>query len=316
MTAAALALLISDWDVEPWARSLMQLAPNRQILAAPDISNPEDVAYALCWKPRPGLLGTMPNLQVIYSLGAGVDHIYEDHALPDVPVVRIIDPDLSMRMSEYVVLHVLMHHRKQRAYDTLQAKSEWREFAQAPASAMRVGIMGLGVLGMDAANKLKILGFQVNGWSRTAKNLDGVNCFSGEDGLGDFLARTDILVCLLPHTPATDGILNRALFEKLSHDGPLGKPVLINAGRGGLQREADILSALDDQILGAATLDVFETEPLPASSQLWGHESVTITPHNASASDPETILRNVLKQIRVYEAGREMDNIVDPAQGY
>lgn len=316
MTAAALALLIGDWDVEPWARSLMQLAPDRQILTAPDIAKPEDVAYALCWKPQPGLLATMPNLQVIYSLGAGVDHIYEDGALPDVPVVRIIDPDMSMRMSEYVVLHVLMHHRKQRAYDALQAKSEWREFSQAPASAVRVGIMGLGVLGMDAAQKLKILGFQINGWSRTAKNLDGVNCFSGEDGRDNFLRQTDILVCLLPHTPATDGILNKALFEKLSHDGPLGKPVLINAGRGGLQREVDIVNALDDGILGAATLDVFETEPLPASSPLWQHDGVTITPHNASASDPETILQNVLKQIAVFEAGETMDNIVDPAQGY
>jgi glyoxylate/hydroxypyruvate reductase len=316
VTAAALALVIGDWDVEPWARSLMELAPDRQILTAPDIRKPEDVAYALCWKPRPGLLATMPNLQVIYSLGAGVDHIYEDNALPNVPVVRIIDPDLSMRMSEYVVLHVLMHHRKQRAYDDLQAKSDWREFSQAPASAVRVGIMGLGVLGMDAAQKLKILGFQINGWSRTAKNLDGVNCFSGEDGLDKFLRQTDILVCLLPHTPATDGILDRALFEKLSHDGPLGKPVLINAGRGGLQREVDIISALDDGTLGAATLDVFETEPLPAASPLWQHKGLTITPHNASASDPETILRNVLKQIAVFEAGETMDNIVDPAQGY
>ncbi len=316
MTATALALLIGDWSMAPWARALKQLVSGRRIMIAPDIGKPEDVAYALCWKPTPGLLATMPNLEVIFSLGAGVDHIYEDDALPDVPVVRVIDPDLSMRMSEYVVLHVLMHHRKQRAYDALQAKAEWRELAQAPASAMRVGIMGLGVLGMDAAQKLKILGFQVNGWSRTAKHLDGINCFSGEAGLDEFLHQTDILVCLLPHTPATDGILDRALFDKLSHDGPLGKPVLINAGRGRLQREADILHALDDGILGAATLDVFETEPLPASSPLWQHEGVTISPHNASASAPGTILRNVLKQIAVHEAGETMDNIVDPAQGY
>ena len=316
MSADALALVITDWEVGPWERSLKQLAPDRQILTAPDISKPEDVAYALCWKPGPGLLATMPNLQVIFSLGAGVDHIYEDPALPDAPIVRIIDPDLGIRMSEYVVLHVLMHHRKQRAYDALQGKNEWREISQAAATAMRVGILGLGVLGKDAAEKLKVLGFQVNGWSRTAKTILGVTCFSGEAGLEAFLQQTDILVCLLPHTPATDGILNMSLFEKLSHDGPLGKPVLINAGRGGLQREADIIDALDQGILGAATLDVFENEPLPASSPLWQHDSITITPHNASASDPETILRNVLKQIDVYEAGGTMDNIVDPAQGY
>lgn len=316
MNAKSLALLITDWNVSPWEQSLMRLAPDRQILTAPVFATPEDIAYALCWKPQQGLLATMPNLQVIFSLGAGVDHIYEDRALPDVPIVRIIDPDLSMRMSEYVVLHVLMHHRKQRAYDSLQGKSAWREFSQAPASAVRVGIMGLGVLGRDAAEKLRTLGFQVNGWSRGAKNLTGITCFSGEAGLDDFLRQTDILICLLPHTPATDGILNTILFEKLSHDGPLGKPVLINAGRGGLQREEDIISALDQGVLGAVTLDVFETEPLPVSSPLWQHAGVTITPHNASASDPETILRNVLKQIEAHEAGKKMDNIVDPAQGY
>ena len=312
----SLALLISNWDVAAWQKSLVQLAPDRAFQTAPDILHPEDVRYALAWKPAPGLLAQMPNLEIIFSLGAGVDHIFEDDQLPDVPVVRIIDPDLSVRMSEYVVLHVLMHHRKQRVYDAFQADNVWKEIPQAAASALQIGIMGLGILGIDAALKLKNLGFQVNGWSRTEKSVEGIDTFFGQVGLGAFLGQTDILVCLLPHTPATDGILDLALFEKLSHDGPLGKPVLINAGRGGLQREADILKALEKGVLGAATLDVFETEPLPDSSPLWTHPNITITPHNASASDPDTILRNVLEQLAIHEAGGTMANIVDPVQGY
>ncbi len=312
----SLALLINDWDVAAWQKSLAQLAPDRAFQTAPDITCPEDVRYALSWKPTPGQMAQMPNLEIVFSLGAGVDHIFGDNQLPNVPVVRVIDPDLSVRMSEYIVLHVLIHHRKQRVYDAFQADGKWKEISQAAASAMRVGVMGLGILGIDAALKLKNLGFQVNGWSRTAKNLDEINCYSDADGLEEFLNQTDILVCLLPHTPATDGILNFKLFEKLSHDGPLGKPVLINAGRGGLQREADILSALENGVLGAATLDVFETEPLEASSPFWTHPDITITPHNASASDPDTILKNVLRQIEIFEAGGTMANIVDPVQGY
>jgi glyoxylate/hydroxypyruvate reductase A len=181
---------------------------------------------------------------------------------------------------------------------------------------VRVGVLGLGVLGRDAAAKLAAMGFDVAGWSRTPKPDAGVPAFHGEEGLGAFLARTDILVCLLPLTDETRGFLNRGLFGRLARDGRLGGPVLINAGRGGQQVEADILACLDDGTLHAATLDVFETEPLPADSALWAHPAVTVTPHNAAMSDPETIGRLVAEQIRRFEAGEPLRDVVDRRLGY
>ena len=176
--------------------------------------------------------------------------------------------------------------------------------------------MGLGVLGLDAVEKLKMLGYQVAGWSRSQKEIEGIECFSGADGLTPFLARTDILVCLLPHTPDTDGFVNTDLISSLAQDGTLPGPVLINAGRGRVQVEADILSALDDGTLWAASLDVFEEEPLPASSPLWTHPRVVITPHNASISDDRAVCRYVIDQIARHESGQPLQNVVDLKRGY
>lgn len=312
-----LALVISRWDPQPWIDRFAHLAPDLDVCRWPDDETaPEDIDYALAWLPPEAVLAGFPNLKAMFSLGAGVDHILQDPKLPDVPLVRVVDPDLTMRMSEYVCLHVLMHHRQQRLMDADQAKVDWTERPQWSASAMRVGIMGLGELGRDAAEKLVHLGFQVNGWSNSAKQIDGVTAYAGKNELDAFLGATDILVCLLPHTPDTDGILNRDLFRKLSRTGPLGAPVLINAGRGKLQVETDILASLDADELGAATLDVFETEPLPADSPLWRHQKVTLTPHNAADSDPEALCKYILNQIRRQEAGKELQNVVDRRAGY
>ena len=163
---------------------------------------------------------------------------------------------------------------------------------------------------------LRHLGFRVSGWSRSAKQIDGVECFHGGTQLDAFLRRTDILVCLLPLTPDTRHILNRGLFAKLNRNSPLGAPVLINAGRGGLQNEADILACLDDGTLGAASLDVFATEPLPADSPFWTHPKVVLTPHNAADTDPDEISKYVARQIERFEAGGALENVVDPARGY
>lgn len=312
----AILFLLSDWDAAPWVRRLRKILPHQEIRTSLDEGPLDDIDYALVWKPPPGQLRKLPNLKVIFSLGAGVDHVFEDPDLPDVPVVRVIDENLTMRMSEYVLLHVLMHHRKQRAYDELQNNKDWKEYPQAAACEVRVGILGLGTLGQDAACKLKVLGFQVAGWSRSKKQLDGITCFCGEDGLDTFLGTTDILVCLLPLTPQTKGILNRDLFKRLARNGPLKAPVLINAGRGGLQIETDILECLENGDLGAATLDVFETEPLPKTNPLWNHPKVTVTPHNASVSHPDSICRNIVDQITAFESGAPLRNIVDPKQGY
>lgn len=284
-----------------------------------------DVRYALAWKPQPGVLKRFPKLEAIFSYGAGVDHLLSDPELPaHVPIVRLVDPDLTQRMSEYVALHTLLHHRRMTEYFGQQSRALWHELEAAAAGDVRVGVMGLGVLGTSAAKTLTGLGYRVAGWSRTPKTIDGIETFSGPDGGNDgldrFLARTDILAVLLPLTPATRGIINGALIDRLSRDGgrngALPGPVLINAGRGGLQVEADILDRLNSGRLHAASLDVFETEPLPATSPLWRHPRVIITPHNASTSSPAAVAGHVLAQIARLERGERMQHVVERGRGY
>jgi glyoxylate/hydroxypyruvate reductase A len=176
--------------------------------------------------------------------------------------------------------------------------------------------MGLGTLGADAAEVLRRIGFRVAGWSRSPKQIDGIDCFSGDGQIDAFLQRTDILVCLLPLTPQTRHILNREVFAKLNRTSPLGAPVVINAGRGGLQNEADILACLDDGTLGAASLDVFETEPQPPESPFWTHPRVLLTPHNAADIDPDEISKYVARQIERFEAGGALENVVERGRGY
>jgi Phosphoglycerate dehydrogenase and related dehydrogenases len=310
-------LAVSGWDPAIWARELAVHAPDRPVVLAPDGEADPSIDYALVWKPEPGLLARLPNLKVIFSLGAGVDHVFLDPALPDVPIVRIVSPDLTARMSEYVVWQVLDHHRYGPSYRRQQAERVWHEFREQRAAAdITVGIMGLGELGRDAAAKLRAIGFRVTGWSRAARAVEGVNTYAGEAGLGAFLASADIFVVLLPLTPDTSGILNRDLFAGMTRRGPLGAPVLINAGRGKLQVEADILAALDEGLLGAVTLDVFATEPLPSDSPLWTHPKVTITPHAAAASVPSSLIGPIVAQMEAFERGEPLLNLVDRKAGY
>jgi glyoxylate/hydroxypyruvate reductase A len=287
------------------------------VLLLPDPHlDPAEVRYAAVWKPRPGELAAFPNLRVIFNLGAGVDALIADASLPKVPVVRVAVDDLTKRMTEYVVLHVLAHHRQEIYLRASQREKRWEPKYQWPAAAVSVGIMGLGNLGADAAEALKVLGFKVSGWSRGAKHIAGVTCFHGNDGLARFLKQTNILVCLLPLTAETRHILDRKLLSMLDRSSPLGAPVLINAGRGGLQNEAELLDCLNDGTLGAATLDVFETEPLPKDSPFWTHPKVLLTPHNAADTDPDAISRYVAAQIERYEAGHALQNVVDLKRGY
>lgn len=306
-----------NWTAEPWRQRFAARLKSVPVALWPgNMPAPEDVKYVAVWKPPPGLLGTFPNLEVIFNLGAGVDALVADETLPDVPLVRVAVSDLTKRMTEYVVLHVLMHHRQQRRLDAAQKKGEWDTPDQRAASAVRVGVMGLGELGRDSAEVLVRLGFQVAGWSRSPREVPGVDCYAGMEQLPAFLARTDILVVLVPFTPETKGILNASLFRQLARSGPLGAPVVINAGRGGLQVEDDIVAALNDGTLGAVTLDVFNTEPLPAEHPLWSHPRATITPHNAADSDPEAVSDYVAAQIEAYERGEPLQNVVDRKRGY
>jgi glyoxylate/hydroxypyruvate reductase len=321
MNKGALALLVrggsANWSPERWNERFNEVCGDRRVLRLPGATfDPAEVYYAAVWKPAPGELAAFPNLRVIFNLGAGVDALMADNSLPDVPLVRVSVRDLTERMTEYVVLHVLMHHRQEPHLRVSQREKRWDPRHQWPASAISVGVMGLGTLGADAAQALRRLGFRVAGWSRSPKHIDGVECFHGAAQLDAFLARTDILVCLLPLTSDTRHILNRGLFAKLNRESPLGAPVVINAGRGSLQNEADILRCLDDGTLGGVSLDVFEREPLPADSPFWTHPKVVLTPHNAADTDPDEISKYVARQIERFEAGGALENVVDTARGY
>ncbi len=313
-----LLLGIGAWDPEPWRARFKAVLPDWDVVLHTELFDRRAIHYAAAWKQPEGTFAGLPELEAIFSLGAGVDHLFKDTRLPeDVPVVRVVDPDLTTRMSEYVVMHCLMALRRVRTYDGFQRERKWIDLRDQPqASDVQVGLLGMGVLGQDAAMKLRTMGFRVAGWSRRPKDVDGVTMHHGDEGLDALVASSDILVAMMPLTPDTAGILNAKLFARMPKAEAIGGPVLINVGRGGLQVEADILAALDDGTLGAAVLDVFETEPLPETSPLWLHPKVTATPHNSAISSPPAIAAYVAAQIRAHMAGGPLINVVDPKHGY
>lgn len=315
----SLLIALTNWDEDAWRARFARELPGEKVVLLGEPFDRRSIHYVASWKHPHGALAGLPNLAAIFSLGAGVDHLLNDPKLPDVPIARVVDPDLTSRMSEYVLMHCLMILRQHRRYDEQQRRKLWDDDRDQPAARhVRVGILGLGELGQDAARKLLAVGFQVAGWSRTPRIVPGIVCHSGTEGLPAFLAHSDILVCLLPLTAETTGIINAELLAGLARDGhpSLGGPHLINAGRGGSQVEADILAALDGGRLASALLDVFETEPLPADSPLWTHPRVTVTPHNAAMSAPDTVAALVARQIRAHQAGGALENLVERGRGY
>jgi glyoxylate/hydroxypyruvate reductase A len=313
----SLLIAVSDWDPTSWRRRLEMLLPSHSVAMLDEPFDRGAIRYALSWRHPPGALTNLPNLQAIFSLGAGVDHLFADPALPLKPIVRVIDPDLTDRMSEWVVMHALVHLRRLRRYERQSQQRIWADDDDQPKAAeVNVGLLGLGVMGQDAATKLRNIGFTVAGWSASAKSLPGLECFSGADGLKRLLAQTDLLVVLLPLTEATRGLIDASLIAQLKQGGRLGGPILINAGRGGLQVEADILAALDSGVLKGASLDVFEHEPLPADSRLWAHPAVYVSPHNAAFAMPHAITAGIAGQIEAYERGEPLENVVDRRRGY
>jgi glyoxylate/hydroxypyruvate reductase A len=310
-------LSVTGFDPVVWRAALEKAAPDRTIVEGAAEPGDPDINYAVVWKQPPGVFSDLPNLKAVFSIGAGVDHVFAGGDPPPVPVVRVVADDLTERMSEYVVWQVLDHHRKGPLYRAQQSQRYWHEDRMQPAAQdVTVGILGFGHLGRDAAAKLRSIGFHVAGWTRTPKTADGIETFHGDGGLHGLLAVSDIVVCLLPLTGETRGILSAPLFGAMKKRGPLGAPVLINAGRGGLQKEADILAAMDEGRLGAVTLDVFETEPLPENSPLWTHPRVTITPHAAATSVPEALVPPMITQMDAHDRGEPLQNLVDPEAGY
>jgi glyoxylate/hydroxypyruvate reductase A len=295
-----------------WRTQLTQLTRQLDIRVWPEIGDPADIDYALVWRPEPGFLASLPSLKLILSLGAGVDHLLCDAHLPrHVPIVRLVDPHMTDAMSEYVVLQALRLHRRDLEYRSQQEDLVWRELDQQNAVDRRIGILGLGELGRDAARKLKALGFDVAGWSRGNKTIAGITSYAGAAGLRPLLARSEILVCLLPLTTETEGILNASTLALL----PKGA-ALVNAARGAHLVEEDLLDALASGQISAAVLDVFREEPLPAEHPFWHHPRVIVTPHVAAFTNPRTAAPIILDNIRRFEEGRLLLNRVDPARGY
>lgn len=295
-----------------WTAELHKHMPELEIRVFPEVGNPRDIDAALVWKPPSGLLASLPNLRMIATLGAGVDFLYADPTLPrHVPVVRLVDPYMSEAMSEYVLTQVLRLHRQDLVYLGQQRERSWCEQSQPNASERRVGILGLGELGGDAARKLAVLGFQVAGWSRRERRLPGIATFHGQDGLSALARVSEILVCLLPLTPETEGVLNAGLFAQM----PKGAAI-INAARGGHLVEEDLIPALDSGQLSAAVLDVFREEPLPAEHPFWQHPRIIVTPHVAAATHAPTAAVSVAENLKRLAEGRPLLNVVDPALRY
>jgi glyoxylate/hydroxypyruvate reductase A len=313
MEKGRILLAVTGFNPRRWYELLSE---KRVVTLAPDGPADPTITYAVVWKQRPNLLAGLPNLRAIFSIGAGVDHIFTDPGLPKVPVVRVVAENLTQYMTEYVVWRVLDHHRQGFLYRAQQKRKVWREPPQRPAEDISVGIMGLGNLGRASAKALLELGFRVNGWSRTDQRMEGVATFHGDNGLIPFLNATDILVVLLPLTPATRGIITYRLLKQLRSRNGLGGAVLINAGRGRLQSDQDIFRALEDGTLKEASLDVFEVEPLAKTSPLWTHPRVFVTPHAAATSDPNHLVRPMLEQMDAFERGEPLQNVVDMAAGY
>jgi glyoxylate/hydroxypyruvate reductase A len=295
-----------------WRGQLDRLLPGLAVRVWPDIGDPAEIDYALVWRPERGLLAALPNLKLILSLGAGVDHILDDPELPrHVPIVRLIDPYLTDAMSEYVALQVLRLHRQDLDYQAQQKARTWRERDQKNAAERPVGILGFGEIGQAAGRRLRALGFPVAGWSRRERTLEGFATFAGRQGLPRLLARAEILVCLLPLTEATQGILCARNFALL----PPGAG-LVNAGRGGHLVEEDLIPALEAGQLCGAALDVFRDEPLPPGHPFWSHPRILVTPHVAGITNPATAAPIIAATIRDFESGRPLSHRVDPARGY
>jgi glyoxylate/hydroxypyruvate reductase len=308
-----MALLFkSSWDRADWWRAeLLKRIPDLDFRVWPEVGDEAAIDYALVWKPKPGDLARYRNLKAVFSLGAGVDHLFADPTLPKVPICRLVDRALTRGMAEHVLTHVLRFHRNLPGYERQQRAFEWKGLPIKLPEERTVGVMGLGELGGAAAATLADFGFGVRGWSRTPKTIDGVESYAGGGALDAFLSKCEILVCLLPLTRATEGILNRNLFAKLPR-----AACLINAARGGHLLEEDLIPALDTGQLGGAALDVFRVEPLPRGHPYWTHPRILITPHVASVTDPRSSADLVADNIRRIDAGEAPLYAVDPAKGY
>jgi glyoxylate/hydroxypyruvate reductase A len=294
-----------------WREIFAREAPEIQFRMWPEVGDPESVEYLVLWQPPPNLLEKFPNAKVLFSVAAGIDHLDLASLPPDLPLVRMVEPGITQTMVDYVSFAVLALHRNLLDYAEQQRKKIWSEIRVKPSGDRRVGVMGMGVLGTAALERLGALSFQCAGWSRTPKQLVGVDCYAGEAQLEAFLARLDILVCLLPLTADTGGILNARTFRALPHGASL-----VNVGRGGHVVQTDLLEALDEGRLSGAVIDVLEEEPPPDDHPFWTHPRILLTPHISSMTQPLTAAPLVINNIRRHRGGEPLLNVVDRSRGY
>jgi glyoxylate/hydroxypyruvate reductase A len=305
-------LFFADEDDAPaWAEALAAALPEARVRRYAD-GDRAPCDYAVCWKPPAGFFSGQTRLKAILNLGAGVDAIVGDpHLPPGVPLVRVTDAGMGAQMEEYVAWCALRALRRTDDYARAQARAHWEQLPYRARADFTVGIMGLGVLGARVARYLVAMGFPVRGWARAPHAIDGVRCFAGDAERDAFLAGCDLLVCLLPLTTATRGILDRALLTCL----PRGAH-LVGIGRGAHLVEADLIALLDDGHLSGATLDVFAPEPLSPASPLWRHPRVTVTPHVSAQTVLAESMRQIAGKIRALERGAAVVGVIDPRKGY
>jgi glyoxylate/hydroxypyruvate reductase len=294
-----------------WQQYFRTHAPDLPFVLWPHVGPPEEVTYLVTWQPPENIAALFPRLQVLFSSGAGVDQ-FDFACIPsDVQVVRMIEPGIINGMIEYATLAALMHHRNFIDYDVLRRRREWSPIRVVPAQERHIGVMGIGVLGRAVLERLHSFGFALRAWNRSSRQVDGVTCFAGNDELEPFLAGCDILICLLPLTEATRGILCRKTFFALKRGA-----ALINVGRGGHLVEQDLLDALAEGQLSAAILDVTAVEPLPSDHPFWDHPRIVLTPHIASMTQPHTAAQAVLANVRRHQTGEQLLGAIDRERGY
>lgn len=294
-----------------WAELFAQKASEMPFRIWPDVEPAEEVRYLGAWLPPDNLAEAFPNLEILFSLGAGIDQ-FDLSGLPrHLPLVRMIEPGIAEGMTEYVTMAVLALHRDLLPYIDQQRRAVWQGMRPVPSAQRRVGVLGLGMLGQAVLEKLRPFGFSLSGWSRSPRVIDGTDIYSGSSELPRFLSGCDILICLLPLTDATRGILNAELFARL----PRGA-ALVSAGRGAHLHQDDLLAALGSGQLSGAVLDVTDPEPLPGDHPFWSHPKILITPHIASMTRPETAVDHVLDTIRRHREGLPLIGAVDRMRGY
>ena len=305
----SLALIIPDRKLDDLQQRLTQALPDSRIEIWPDISDASAVGFAVVWKQPPGSLAALPNLKAIQCFGAGVDAILSDSTLPALPIARIVDPTLTQTMVRYLDSVVNHYRLRLDLFIAQQQQQLWQ--AKSPRRFQHICLLGLGELGSAAASHFAAMGYQVSGWSRTAKQLEGIQCFSAEAELTAAVAQADIVICLLPLTPATESLLDAEFFSQLK-----AGAIFINVARGAIVDDEALLAALNSGQLQAACLDVFRQEPLPAQHPFWQHPAILITPHVSAVTNVSTVVAQIADNYRRSQRGELMANLVDINKGY